>query len=157
MTACQIGPKPLAAVFTSTSQALFRSAALISTSRLPELTTPTSCAACGCLRWPFSNRNNRVSIAILHHPCPHAQVRKCGRPKKYSSQYLQIANVCEAIKGRLLKLHGSILKRYFCAALTAYQFRKRFGGWYKPPDARTRSFMLLAASRSRVASRLSMP
>ena len=38
-----------------------------------------------------------------------------------------------------------------------YQFRKRLGGWYSPPDARTRSRMLRAASRLRVASRGSMP
>src|SRR4051812_28462896 len=38
-----------------------------------------------------------------------------------------------------------------------YQLRKRRGGSYSPPDARTRSLIERAASRSRVAMRLSMP
>ena len=57
MTACQVAPKPTAAVRTSISQAPFSCAGSIRTSRFPEPTTPTSCAAPPRDREPCSNRN----------------------------------------------------------------------------------------------------
>src|SRR5450830_137415 len=57
MTACHVAPKPTAAVRTSISQAPPRLAGSISTSRLPEPTTPTSWAMPASGRLPCSNLN----------------------------------------------------------------------------------------------------
>jgi len=56
ITASQIGPKPTAAVVISMVQAPARSAGSISTSRLPEPTTPTTCGVAFKRCVPCSNR-----------------------------------------------------------------------------------------------------
>src|SRR4051812_3173222 len=71
ITACQIGPKPTAAVRTSMRQAPPRSVGSTSTSRLPEPTTPTRVAGgAAAIGWPprYSNVRDSMGFGLAWSP-----------------------------------------------------------------------------------------
>src|SRR6185369_15928262 len=82
-TACQIAPKPTAAVVTSTRHAPPRSAGSTSTSRFPEPTTPTSTGCCvPRVRRPPRYSNCKLSIVSSRSPvaeAPRRVVQATGR------------------------------------------------------------------------------